>query len=234
MSSIPPFSGFPPQGLQFWADLVHNNNREWFAEHKQTYLDHVVAPTRSFVQELGSRLQLISPGIQADTRTNGSGSMMRIYRDIRFSKDKTPYKTWMGVVFWEGSGKKTESPSFYFELNAQGARYHFGAYVFPKPILAAYREAVDGEAGEKLTDVLAQVRGAGYEIGGDKYKRVPRGYDKDHPHADLLLYKGLHASSPPITLEQLATPDLIDICFDHSQKMAPLHQWMVKEARMAG
>ena len=116
------FAGFPQEGLNFLASLTDNNDRNWFNANKQTYLDNIVAPAVTFVETLGDRLQFISPHIQYDTRTNGQGSLMRIYRDVRFSKDKSPYKTWVGVRFWEGAGKKTECPGFFlwFESNKAG------------------------------------------------------------------------------------------------------------------
>ena len=83
------FSGFPAEGLTFLAGLEANNNREWFNDHKDDYIQFVQEPMAAFVAALGPRLQDISPGIEYDTRTNGSGSMMRIYRDTRFSNDDT-------------------------------------------------------------------------------------------------------------------------------------------------
>jgi uncharacterized protein (TIGR02453 family) len=90
------FAGFPAKGLKFLADLSENNNKPWFDENKPLYLDYVVAPSVEFIEIIGEQLQFIAPHVQFDTRTNGQGSMMRIYRDVRFSPDKTPYKTWVG------------------------------------------------------------------------------------------------------------------------------------------
>ncbi len=89
MTTTDDFDGFPLEAMQFFADLEHNNNRDWFQAHKPDYQNHIIAPGKAFVLALGQRLAAISPHIQFDTRTNGAGSMLRIYRDIRFSKDKT-------------------------------------------------------------------------------------------------------------------------------------------------
>jgi uncharacterized protein (TIGR02453 family) len=230
MTEILAFSGFPPAGLQFMAELADNNNREWFNERKQVYLDHIVAPAVAFVQTAGEQLQFISPGIQFDTRTNGQGSLMRIYRDTRFSKDKTPYKTWVGLVFWEGAGKKTENPGFYFGFDTSGGRLHTGVHGFQKELLAAYREAVaDDDSGAELEAALAEVAAAGpYEIGEQHYKRVPRGYDSDHPRADLLRFNSLYASSPNIEPAVLSSASLVDVVLEHCQNTLPLHRWLVK------
>lgn len=100
------FSGFPEEGIQFLADLDVNNNRDWFQANKKLFQERLQIPAQQFVAALGVRLLKISAGIRYDTRTNGSGSLMRIYRDTRFSKDKTPYKTNISMAFWEGPGKK--------------------------------------------------------------------------------------------------------------------------------
>ena len=230
MTNSSPFPGFPPEALQFLTGLVENNNRDWFEAHKQDYKTYIVAPSQAFVQALGEGLQTISPHIQYDTRTNGSGSMMRIYRDIRFSKDKTPYKDYIGYVFWQGSGKKTENPAFYMGLTGQGIGLHVGMHGFPKPLLTAYREAVVDEAlGEELETAVAAVKNAGpYTVDGQHYKRVPRGYDKDHPRADFLRYNALYASSPPIPPDIVTSPELITACLNHCHNMAPVQQWLAK------
>lgn len=228
MSEPSTFKGYFPETIQFFADIKENNNKPWFEAHKKDYQKYVVEPTKAFILAMGQRLEGLSPAIQYDTRTNGSGSMMRIYRDVRFSKDKSPYKTWLGVIFWEGTGKKTDCPGFYFGLGADGAGVHAGLHGFPKPFLAAYREAVvDDILGEELKTILATMPSA-YTISDKHYKRVPRGYDKEHPRADLLLYKSLVASAPGFSPNVVTSPDLLDACFENYRQMAPLEQWLAK------
>ncbi len=228
--AIDTFTGFPQEGLKFLADLGENNDRDWFKENKQVYLDNIVDPAVAFVETLGDRLKFISPHIQYDTRTNGQGSLMRIYRDVRFSKDKSPYKTWVGLRFWEGAGKKTECPGFFLWFEATSAGLYTGMYGFPKPLLNAYREAVvDDELGAELDSAIMAIRAAGaYEIGGEHYKKVPRGFDPEHQRADLLRYNSLHASSPRMESAHLSSPGLVDLCMDHCENTAPLHRWLVK------
>lgn len=96
------FAGFSPAIFVFLDGLESNNNKEWFEAHKEIYKNEIMAQAPDFVTALGERLQAISPNITYDTRTNGAGSMMRIYRDTRFSKDKTPYKTNLAFVFGKG------------------------------------------------------------------------------------------------------------------------------------
>ena len=103
-------------------------------------------------------------------------------------------------------------------------------------MLTAYRDAVvDEQWGEELEAALAAVRSAGaYEIGGEHYKRVPRGHDPQHPRADLLRYNGLHVSHPRIERAVVTTPDFVDACFGHFQNAVPLHHWLVKITAQAG
>jgi uncharacterized protein (TIGR02453 family) len=229
MVDIQAFLGFPKEGIQFLKDLPRNNNREWFQAHKEDYQTYLLNPAQSFVVSLGERLKVLSSGIIYDTRTSGSGSILRIYRDIRFSKDKTPYHTNLRIFFWEGTAKKFENPGIYFSLDASGARIYLGQYTFSKELLTAYRDAVVNEkTGSTLEKTLNAVRESGdYEIGGEHYKRVPRGYDPEHVRAPLLLYNGLHVGSPQIPLNVVSSPDLIEICFDHCANMAHVHHWLV-------
>jgi uncharacterized protein (TIGR02453 family) len=229
MGDMPSFTGFPEEGLGFLEGLAHNNNREWFEAHKADYRSYLLEPAQAFVVALGERLKLLSPEIAYDTRTNGSGSIMRIYRDLRFSKDKTPYNANLRAVFWQGAGKKMENPGFFFGMDPHGAALYGGLHGFPKPVLTAYQEAVADDAlGAELEAALAPLRSAGvYEIGGERYKRVPRGYDPDHARADLLRYKGLHVRSPQIQVPVLTTSELVEVCFEHCRAMAPLHHWLV-------
>jgi uncharacterized protein (TIGR02453 family) len=229
MSEMPEFLGFPSKGLQFLADLAQNNNRDWFNARKADYQQWVLAPAQEFVFALGERLKTISKGIAYDTRTNGSGSILRIYRDVRFSKDKTPYNTSLRMVFWEGNRKKMENPGFFVWANPTGAGVFVGLHSFPKPYLTAYRDAVmDERLGDELERALSVVSKAGdYGIGGEHYKRVPRGYDPEHARAGLLKYAGLWASTAAIEPDRILAPEFVELCFEHCRNMAPLQQWLV-------
>jgi uncharacterized protein (TIGR02453 family) len=231
MSELPGFAGFPAEGLRFLADLAKNNEREWFEAHKEAYRESVLAPARDLVFALGERLKkAISPGIVYDTAANGSGSLLRIYRDLRFSADKRPYNPYVRLVFWEGARKKMENPSFFIRIAPDGVNVYAGIHVFQKPILTAYREAVvDDRLGPELEDAIASVEQAGaYTVGGEHYKRVPRGYDAEHPRADLLRYNGLWAhTADPADPAVIVTPELLEVCLAHCVDMAPLHHWLV-------
>jgi uncharacterized protein (TIGR02453 family) len=229
MDEVQAFEGFPEEGFRFFRELAVNNNREWFTEHKQEYIDYLQTPAVSLVVELGERLKSEFPGIAYDLRTNGAGSIMRIYRDIRFSKDKTPYKTHIGINFWEGPQKKG-SPGFHFFMDTEGAAFYGGFHVFPKEYLAAYRESVASDAsGEKLRKALDKmVKYKGFEFGGEQLKKVPSGYDKESPRGDLLRNKGLWVKSAKLDPKTLSSPALIDACSANAHIMGPVHRWFVE------
>ena len=175
MDTLPTFSGFPQAGFAFLADLAAHNNRAWFETHKQDFQALLLAPAQAFVMTLGTHLQALSKSIRSDPRTDGQGVLMRLYRDTRFSPDKTPYHTHLSGLFWAGSQKKTERPAFGFQIEATGMGLMTGIFRFPPPLLAAYREAViDDHLGTALEDALETVRRTGqYAIAGEVYKRVP-------------------------------------------------------------
>ncbi len=231
-----PFLGFPDRGLKFLTGLKKNNNKAWFDEHKETYKEELVAPGQAFVVALGRKLQKISKGVIYDTRLNGSGSIMRIYRDIRFSKDKTPYKDWMGIIWWEGKErKKMENPGYYVHVDPKETFVAAGHYHFPKQFFEAYRLAIlDDRKGKELDSILARMkRLKGVNIGGEQTKRVPRGYDAGHPRAELLKYRGLYVYTDAIPRKELTTPKFVDLCYKWCEKMSPLQDWMVKVAKTA-
>ncbi len=223
------FNGFPAEGLNFFAGLEANNNRDWFNEHKDDYIQHVQEPMAAFVSTLGPLLQEISPGIVYDPRTNGSGSMMRIYRDTRFSNDKTPYKTMVAAGFWEGPRKKMQNSIFGLQWGADGGGMMAGIHGFDKEMLASYRQAVDDEQrGGELEAILAQIqRLGGYTVGGEHYKTTPRGYDNQHPRGQLLRHAGLWVYPPDLSPTDIQSSDLIDRCVAEWKIMVPVHRWLV-------
>ena len=225
------FAGFSPEALKFLSELAQNNNREWFQANKRRYQDVLQQPAVAFVEAMGERLKTLSPTIHLDLSTNGSGNLMRINRDTRFSEDKSPYKTAIAGMFWEGAGKKTENPAFGFHMESDGMRLMAGMFQFPKLMLTAYREAVDDEKlGNELIQRVEVVKAKGnYVINGEHYKTVPRGYPADHPRVEWLRYNALYASYdggiPPAIL---INAEAVDIIFKHFSDMAPIQQWLAQ------
>lgn len=228
------FSGFPKEGLHFFRELAKNNNKEWFTAHKQDYTDYIQVPAQEFVLALGPELRKISPSMEFAPSV-ARGSIMRIYRDLRFSKDKTPYKTHLGITFWDGKHAKLENPGYFFHMDSESAYLYGGLHMFSKPILEAYRLAVlDNNLGPKIQLAIEAVASSrDFIVDGEQYKRIPRGFDADHPRADLLLYKGIWSRSPELNPAEITSPNLVAICAHHAEAMAPLHHIMVQISQRA-
>ena len=219
------FTGFPEETVTFLSSLAKNNKKVWFDAHRADYDKYLMEPARAFTEALGERLTAIAPGIIAEPRVNGS--IFRIYRDTRFSKDKTPYKTHLGIFCWEGEGPKMECPGFYFHLQPPNLMLGGGIHIFSKPLLEEFRRSVvHPQHGHDLA-VAATGVSKMFEIGGRHYKRVPTGYDKDTPYAPFLLFNGLTAGVeepiPPI----LHTSMIVDHCMWVFEEMVPVHSWLL-------
>lgn len=220
------FKGFPRELPQFFSDLESNNTRDWFQARKKEYETHVKAPSAAFVNAMGQRLADITPEINAIPKINQS--MFRLNRDTRFSKDKRPYKTNLGILFWIGPGKRMERPGFYFHLEPGMLMLGSGFYRFTKQAMALFRDAVvDPGKGKALEAVVRDLEMPPYEIGTRHYKRIPRGYEaKNEFQAEFLRYNGLSARIELDIPDVLFSEAILDLCFDHFREMAPLSLWL--------
>ncbi len=230
MTDNPEFKGFPKECVEFYRDLSKNNNKVWFKEHKNDFEEYVIKPARDFIFEMGERLQTIAPDINADPRVNRS--LFRINRDIRFSRDKTPYKTHLAIWFWEGSGKRMESSGYYLHLEPGKLMIGAGTYCFPGKMLNKFREnVVHKKHGSALAQAIEEVNAKGpYIIGGKHYKRIPRGFNADQKNSNLLLYNGLYAGLETEIPDELFSHDLLDYCFVRFEDMSPIHNWLKRFA----
>jgi uncharacterized protein (TIGR02453 family) len=221
------FDGFSSYTQKFYHDLGVNNTKPWFEEHQGRYEREIREPAERFIVALGARLREHYPTIRFDTRRNGAGSLMRIHRDIRFSPDKRPYKTNMGIIFWLGEGKKTEVPGFYFHIGTDQIFFYGGQHIFPKDTLERYRAAAADKAGVKLQKILDGLAEQGLPCFEEPaFKRVPRGYPADHPRAELLRYAGMGAARllPP---EAILSPSLVESCAQDALRMKDLTAWLL-------
>lgn len=225
------FEGFPPEALRFFRGLKKNNDKSWFELHRRDYVKFVQYPAREFIVEMGDRLKRLSPDVKADPRVNKS--LFRIYRDTRFTRDKKPFKEHLGIWFWQGSGKRMRSPGYYFHLEPEQLVLAVGSYAIPKDKLETYRKAVADDAlGPELKRIVARMIKKGYGIGGQNYKRVPRGYDKDHPRAELLKHNGIYVFTDVKPPEETHSRKLLDWSFKHYKAMAPMQEWVVKALKV--
>ncbi len=221
------FNGFPPDALRFVAELRLNNDKGWFDANRARYDAAWVEPAKLFVVALGEKLQrTVSKGVRFEPRVNGS--MMRINRDIRFSKDKTPYKTHLDLWFWEGDERGWQGSGFYFRLMPTSLMLGAGIHFFDPPLLARYRKAVaEPTPGAALLKAIAAVEKAGFTTGGEHFKRVPKGFPPDHPRGRWLKHGGLFAGCEGKPPKEAGSARFVDYCADRFRKMLPLHKWLV-------
>jgi len=226
MSSKNVFRGFSKETIDFYAELKDNNSKRWFEEHRHIFDQYVMPEARGFVVAMGDRLATIAPNIEAIPKTDKS--IFRIHRDTRFSPDKRPYKTHLAIFFWEGPAKKLENSGFYFHLEPGRLFLGVGLHIFPKHLMQGYRDAVvDPKQGSNLTRAIQTIRkNPSYTLGWKKYKRIPPGYDPEHPQSELLLYGGLGCQFEAPIPEEIFSGKAIDTCFKIFKDMLPIHVWL--------
>jgi uncharacterized protein (TIGR02453 family) len=221
------FEGFSTETLKFFEELTQNNTKEWFEEHRSDYDQHVMEPAKGFVAAMGQKLHDLSDRINAIPKVNQS--LFRINRDTRFSRDKRPYKTNLGIWFWEGTRKRMECSGFYFHLGDGKLMLGTGIYLFSKELLNLFRDAVtDKKSALSLKAAVDKISKNGYIIGGKHYKRLPQGYDASHGQAEFLLFNGLTARIEEDTPKELYSPSIVEYAFSHYKNMYPLHEWLTK------
>ncbi len=179
------FAGFSRDFFKFFRDLKKNNERAWFEDHKERYKEIVVGPLQDFIIALAPKLEKVSPHFKCDPRPNG-GSMFRIYRDTRFSKDKTPYKTNAGLQFRHLGGGDFRAPGFYMHLAPGEIFFGGGMYMPEPPALLAVRQAIAERPGEwkKARDAASIKRAFGSLSDIESLAKPPRGFAPDLPYIE--------------------------------------------------
>lgn len=173
------FSHFDPSLMQFLKDLKANNNKEWFNDHKQDYEDKVRSPALAFIEQMDHWIRLISPHYEAIPKKVG-GSLMRVYRDVRFSKDKSPYKTNLGIQFRHEIGKDVHAPGFYVHIEPDEIFLGVGTW-HPEPnSLKAIRDHIATKPGPYQDAIEHAPFTEFYNMAGESLMRPPRGFDKEH------------------------------------------------------
>ena len=181
-------SYFTKATFSFLKDLTENNRREWFHQNKPRYEEHVRDPAIRFITDFGAHLKTLSEHFRADPRTVG-GSMFRIYRDTRFSNDKTPYKTAIGIQFRHELGKDAHAPGYYLHIDRGGCFAGAGLWRPDSPNLKKIRDAIVEDPGAWKRTVGAKRFRDAYVLEGDRLKRPPKGFDPEHPLVEDLKRK---------------------------------------------
>lgn len=191
MSSSPIGAEF----FKFLRQLKRNNNREWFAENKARYQQHVLDPAVELVQQLESPLSRAAPMLVAIAKRHG-GSIMRVYKDTRFSKDKTPYKTNVGISLRHQAAGDIHAPGAYVHLEPDGCFVGVGCWRPDRMTLASIRAAIDEDPKAWIRARDQKRFRQHFELAGDQLKTAPRNYPRDHPMIEDLRRIDFIAVSP--------------------------------------
>jgi len=219
---------FPKKTRAFLNKLSKNNNREWFEANRNLYNSNFLEPCVQFIVEMGDKLQDLDPEIVAIPKIDKS--IFRLHRDVRFSKDKTPYKTNAGLYFWNGKVKKMEASGFYFHLEPKLFGVGLGMYMFPPHLLKKYRDVVSKPATAKeLHQIIRSLEKKGYSIGGKKFKKTPKGYDPNTLYPGYLLFEGIYAWYEGNDFKKIDDGKAVNVIFKIFKDMLPLHKWLVKK-----
>jgi uncharacterized protein (TIGR02453 family) len=222
---------FSPELFGFLRELVDNNDREWFAAHKARYVAEVQEPALAFVEDVGLRLPEVSRHFVADARTTG-GSLFRIHRDIRFSKDKTPYKTHAGVQFRHERARDAHAPGYYLHLEPGRVFVACGIWRPERDALHAIRTAIAARPGRWQAIVEEPAFGQHFRLGGESLKRPPAGFDRDHPLIDELKRKDFIAIAD-LTEADATAGDFLDRFLDLCAAAGGLMRFLCDSARVS-
>jgi uncharacterized protein (TIGR02453 family) len=221
------FQGFDRDAMQFWHELASEMSKEWFAANKQRYQSVWVEPMLALLREVARGLSRVYKPFAL-----GEPGVLRIYRDLRFSPDKTPYKTHIAGLIRLGGDRIAEAgnTALYLQLGLDGEYAGVGCYHFDDARVARWRRAVVGAPGRALLQIIARLRRKGYDPGGyETYARVPKGFAPEHPRAELLKCRGLICRFPPIPAGHLHKPALARWLLGHARATAPLVIWLRRQ-----
>ena len=202
------FTGFPVTALDFYDDLEMDNTKSYWEAHKHVYAESVKAPMSALCAELEPEF--------------GPAKIFRPYRDVRFAKDKTPYKNHQGAFVGVGP-----STGYYVEVSPRGVRVGAGFYEASGPRLAAIRAGMaDEKTGRRLQRLVTAYDGDGWDVGGEQLKTAPRGYAVDHPRIDLLRRKQLFVGRGYGFDDVIHSPDLTERVRSDWRALRPLVEWV--------
>ena len=215
-------SYFTAETFAFLRQLRDNNNRDWFLANKELYERVVRDPALRFISDFGPRLAKIAPRLVADARPSG-GSLFRIYRDTRFSHDKSPYKTQIGIHFFHQSAKKAPSvPGVYLHISPEECFTAAGIWHPDPRALARVRHAIAGRS-----DEWKKIRRSTLPIEGGSLKRAPKGFAPDHPLIEDLKRTDF-VTSVSLTEKEVCSSDFMSEFSSASRKMTPLVRFVTK------
>jgi uncharacterized protein (TIGR02453 family) len=216
---------FSTRLFQFLEQLRRHNRRAWFLKHREEFEDFARQPSLRFITDLRLRLGDVSPWLVADPKPNG-GSLFRIYRDVRFSKDKSPYKAHLGMNFWHASANETvHAPGLYLHLEPKGCFLAGGIWQPDSRSLARIRDAIAWKP-EDWRRAKRSLR-----LGGDTLTRPPRGYPADHPLIEDLKRKDFVASVD-MSQAQVCSGRMMPDFLRSARKVVPLLHFLSEAVKL--
>jgi uncharacterized protein (TIGR02453 family) len=219
-------SPFRPALFAFLRDLERNNNRDWFEANRDRYEKHLLHPAQQFISDFAPGLRRVSRHFNADPR-QGKGTLFRIYRDVRFSKDKKPYKSWVGIQFRHKQGRDAHAPGFYLHLEPGNVMAGAGIWHPDSSTANRIRDAIVEDAARWKRITRGKRFGDLFELGGDRLKRPPRGYDPEHPLIDDLKRKDFFGMAK-LTQKEATSPGFVDHFAQTCRAGAPLVRFLCK------
>jgi uncharacterized protein (TIGR02453 family) len=215
-----------PELFEFFRELKRNNGKQWFQSNKERYEQEVRLPLQRFIMEFEQPLRRISLHYRADPRPVG-GSLFRIYRDVRFSPDKSPYKTHGGIQFRHGQGKDVHAPGFYLHLEPDNVFAAAGIWHPDSSALVRIRSAIASDPGKWTRAKNDPGFSKTYALGGDSLKRAPQGYDPDHPQIVDLKRKDYIASAA-LSEQEACAQDFLDRYARLCAEASPFMEFLTK------
>jgi uncharacterized protein (TIGR02453 family) len=212
------------------SELRRHNDKDWFERNKPRYEAAVKDPVLRFIAGIAPRLAKISPHFTADPRPVG-GSMMRIYRDIRFSKDKTPYKTSIGIHFWHQAQKDKTGPAFYLHLEPSGCVCGGGVWRPESAELKAIRDAIAADGSKWARAVAGRQFRSDFSLVGESLKQAPKGYAASHPYIEDIKRRDF-AFSTPLADEEVISADFVNILLGAYQAIAPFMRFLSEALKL--
>ena len=203
------FTGFPEAALDFYDDLEGDNTRSFWTAHADVYASCVRTPMKELADELAEDF--------------GDAKLFRPHRDVRFSKDKSPYKTYQDMFVPVGPAL-----GWYMRISAPGVIVGAGFYDAPPARLSVLREVIAGPRGTELEAILAPLTAGGFELGGDTVATVPRGYGKEHPRIALLRHKSISVMHSYGFEPLIHSPELLDAVRSDWSATRPLVEWFAE------
>lgn len=218
---------FTKDFVTFFENLKRNNDKVWFAENKESYEKYVLNPAKEFVNDMGKALKKYIPDISYSPKIDGS--IFRLYKDARINKGKAPFKTHLGIIFWQGSSR-LDSSSFYLHIEPPFYYTGVGVARFSPEILNSYKKALNNKNDLKiLEEINTIVKNNYWSFNGDKLKNVPKNFTPLNSTAEFFSkFKSIYISDEMPINNDFFSDTFFQYVLDNYIKMIPFHKWLYK------